>query len=81
MKGSNWKGKWLRQRKKDQKNPVLHTYKYECNKGHIRIEKQKLIELELICPACQKEGIDSKFRFVGVHTLTKQQSKLSRFSK
>jgi hypothetical protein len=74
-----WKGKWIQQRKKDQRDPDLKTYKYTCLWGHIRDEKIKLLEPLPECPACAQEGKKSHFRFLGIHTMTRNDAKQSRF--
>lgn len=80
MRSSGWKDKWLRQRKKDKSNPALRTYKYQCGFGHIRIEKDKLTENPLpICPACESSGKNSRFSYVGLYTMTRTDSKKSKF--
>lgn len=80
MKPSSWKSKWIKQRKKDMKNPDMRAYKYACSWGHIRIEKEKLSEPLPPCQACSLNNKpNSTFRYVGVHTLTRTDRKRSKF--
>jgi len=81
LRQPKWKGKWIQQRKNDQREPDLKTYKYTCLWGHIRIEKVKLLEPLPECPACTQEGKKSNFRFLGIHTMTRSDAKQSRFKK
>jgi predicted nucleic acid-binding Zn ribbon protein len=81
MRSPDWKSKWLQQRKKDHRNTDLRTYKYRCTWGHIRIEKVKLKEKDpsLMCQACSNEGKTSPFKYIGIHTMTRTDSKKSKF--
>lgn len=77
-KKSNWKGEYIKQRSKDAKDPALRAYKYVCPAGHIRIEKENIFE-GTQCQACDKEGKNNFFKFVGRYTLPRSQAKKSRF--
>lgn len=70
-------------RRKKRKKPTAEqrAYKYQCAKGHIRIEKQPLGRSLPNCPACEQVGQAVSFRYVGRYSIPKDQLKKSRFSK
>lgn len=57
------------------------AYKYQCSKGHIRIEKEALGRSLPNCPACEKDGQANRFRYIGRYTIAKDQLKKSKFHK
>jgi len=68
---AKWK-KVLNKGKPDTKGRNAH--KYECLKGHIRIEKEKL-QGRVLCAACEQEGKENAFRYMGKYTIPKSQIK------
>lgn len=68
-------------RKKERPDPKQRAHKYQCWKGHIRIEKERLKEPLPICPACEQDGRREVFRYIGRYTIPKNQVKKSKFNK
>lgn len=81
IKQPKWKSRWLKQRKADARDPKLRSFKYTCMWGHIRIEKNKMVEPLPDCQACSQLGKTSRFRYVGIYTMTRTDAKKSKFPK
>jgi len=56
-------------------DPEQRAFKYKCLSGHIRIERVKLPSLLPICLACEKEGRQNRFSYIGRYTIPKSQLK------
>lgn len=79
MKQPKWKSRWLKQRKIDNRDPSLRNFKYVCVGNHIRIEKNKIPDPLPECPACAQLGKVSRFRYVGIYTMTRTDAKKLKF--
>ena len=80
MRRKEWKSEWIRQRKKDQRDPNLRAYKFQCFFGHIRIERTRDGVEGALCPACESNGKSSSFRYVGIYTIARSQAKRAKGS-